>query len=100
MSWSISHAGTPRGAFSGNQIGLLGDELQAKASWSQWRRLKAVFAPRSGDPFDVTPAQAALIGAALLEAAPRLSADNAANARQIGESALRAARSGQPWVWS
>lgn len=100
MSWSISHGGTPRGTFSGTQIGELGDELKAKASWSQWRRVKAVFTRRSGDPFDLAPAQAGLAGAALLEAASRLSADNAANARQIGESALRAARSNEKWEWS
>ncbi len=100
MSWSISHGGTPRGTFSGTQIGELGDELKAKASWSQWRRVKAVFACRSGDPFDLAPAQAGLAGAALLAAAPRLSADSAANARQIGDSALRAARAGERWEWS
>jgi len=100
MSWSISHGGTPRGTFSGTQIGELGDELKAVASWQQWRRVKVVFSRRSGDPFDLSPEQAGLAGSALLEAASRLSADCASHACQIGESALRAARSGEPWVWS
>jgi hypothetical protein len=99
MVWSISHGGTKHG-YSGGQIGELGDELKAVSGWAQWRRIKVLFNRRSGDPFSLSSAEAALAGQALLDTAGRLPADSAAMARQIGESALRAARAGHRWEWS
>lgn len=99
MGYSISHGGTKHG-YSYLSISQFADQLKANAGWSEWRRLKRTFSPKADGYFTVPPGQAALIGQALLDATPRLPAEWRPMARQIGESALRAARAGETWVWS
>lgn len=103
MGWSISHGGA-RYAFSYSGVAEFRDHVKKAASWSQRRALKPVIDRRSGDPFSIKPRDAKAIGQALLDVAYRLPAtpdgDWAGMARQIGESALRAARANEPWEWS
>lgn len=99
MGWYISHGGTKHG-YSYSSVADLGDELWALARWTEWRRIKVIFNRRSGDPFDISPTSAVQIGEALLKVADRLDAEWAQMARQIGNSAIRAASRREPWRWS
>jgi hypothetical protein len=101
MGLSISHGG-PANTISGAQIHNLGQKLQAVARPADAAVLDRLFAPRS-DAFNVKPREAEKIGNALHSAASRLrlwDRDWARLARQIGDSALLAARLGEPWRWS
>ena len=103
MGWSISHGGT-RYSFSYSGVANLRGHIKKAASWSQRRTLKPVIDRRSGDPFAIKPKDAKAIGQALLDIATRLPStpddDWAGMARQIGQSALRAAQANEPWKWS
>ncbi|MFD5419476.1 hypothetical protein ACFWJT_15805 [Streptomyces sp. NPDC127069] len=102
MGWYISHGGTKHG-YSYSNVSELGERIQRTASRSDWSTLAPLFTPRSGDPFEIKPLEAAAVGAALLAAAKRFKIWDrpwAAMARQIGDSALLAAKFGEPWRWS
>lgn len=105
MAWSISHGGSANSTLSGTQISNLGDKLKRAANpnpWD-WSTLAPLFAPRSGDPFKIEPAEAERIGNALHRTADSLRFWDrgwAAMARQIADSALRASRAFEPWRWS
>ena len=102
MGFSISHGGTTS-TLSGTQIYNLGQKLRPVASSFDWAAIALLFAPRSGDPFEVKPGEAERIGTALHRAAKSLRFWDrgwAAMAHQIADSALRAARSNEKWVWS
>lgn len=100
MGWSISHGGTRYG-FSYGDVAELRDKL-AKAAPQESTTL-AVLNRDSGDPFKVNANTAQAVGVALHRAADRLRLWDrkwAAMARQIGDSALLAAKLGEPWRWS
>lgn len=102
MAWSISHGGSANSTLSGTQINNLEDKLR-KNRRADMNAMKAVFDRQSGDPFDIQPQQAGRIGAALHQAADGLKMWDrgwAQMARQIGDSALLAAKLGEPWRWS
>lgn len=99
MGFSISHGGTTA-TYSYTGVAEFGEEVKARASWMQWRRVKTLFAYRREAYFEIAPGEAALIGQALIDVAAKLPAEDAAMARKIGESALRAARAREWWVWS
>lgn len=101
MGYSISHGGT-RYTYSGLSLSQLADKLR-KIRKIDWATLEPILDRHSGDPFDIPPKQAERIGRALLQAADSLKIWDrgwAGMARQIGESALLAARLGEPWSWS
>lgn len=102
MGWYISHGGTKHG-YSYTSVADLGEKLQRVAGRSEWPTLAPLFAPRSGDPFELEPWQAEAIGASLHRAASALKIWDrtwATMARQIADSALRAAKAGEYWRWS
>lgn len=101
MGYSISHGGT-RYTYSGLSLSQLADKLR-NIRKVDWAALESILGSRSGDPFDIPPKQAERIGQALLDAADSMKIWDrgwAGMARQIGESALLAARLGEPWRWS
>lgn len=101
MGWSISHGGT-RYAYSSLSLGQLEEKLQ-KAKRYDRTALAPIFSRHSGDSFKIRPQQAEKIGQALHQAADSLKIWDrswAGMARQIGDSALLAARLGEPWRWS
>lgn len=101
MGYSISHGGT-RYTYSGLSLSQLADKLR-KLRKVDWPTLEPILGSRSGDPFRIPAEQAERIGQALLDAADSLRVWDrgwANMARQIGESALLAARLGEPWRWS
>lgn len=100
MGWFISHGGTRHG-FSYGSVAELRDKL-AKAAPQESAALAVLF-PGSGDPFKLSPSDAQQVGTCLHRAADRLRLWDrkwAAMARQIADSALLAARLGEPWRWS
>lgn len=100
MGWSISHGGTRHG-FSYGSVAELRDRL-AKAAPQESVTLAVLF-PGSGDPFNLSPDNAQQVGTSLYRAADRLRIWDrkwAAMTRQIADSALLAARLGEPWRWS
>lgn len=99
MGWNISHGGTKYG-YSYSGMAELAQRCSGILTRQDWAHVSAVMGRRSGDPFKVQPKQAAKAGGALLLAANHLPADWAQMARQIGQSALRAAQAKQPWEWS
>ncbi|MFF3620035.1 hypothetical protein [Streptomyces sp. NPDC002467] len=101
MGYSISHGGTRYG-YSATSLSRLGDKLR-KSRNTDWPTLEPILGSRPGDPFDIHPQQAQRIGQALHQAAGSLKIWDrnwAAMARQIADSALLAARLGEPWRWS
>ncbi|MGW9371166.1 DUF7739 domain-containing protein [Streptomyces xanthophaeus] len=101
MGFSISHGGA-RYSYSSLSLGQLEDKLR-KSRQSDMNTLAPIFARQSGDPFKIKPQLAGQIGAALHQAADGLKIWDrgwAAMARQIGDSALLAAKLGEPWRWS
>ena len=101
MGWSISHGGTRYG-FSYGDVADLRNRLE-NAAPKEWPTLAPVLKRDSGDPFKVNANTAQAVGASLHRAADRLRLWDrkwAAMARQIGDSALLAARLGEPWRWS
>ncbi|MGW6872887.1 DUF7739 domain-containing protein [Streptomyces xanthophaeus] len=99
MTWSISHGGTKHG-YSYSGIAELHQWLGAILRPADMQTVRPVFNRQSGDPFKVKPKDAAQVGHALLLAAGYLPKDFAQMARQIGDSALLAAKLGEPWRWS
>jgi hypothetical protein len=103
MGWTISHA--PYGETirrSALSIGNLGRELAHVMPSRDWRTVAFLFTPKSGDPFDVAPADAGRIANALNLAAvhPLMPADWGELARQIAAAADTAAKNREPWHWS
>ena len=99
MGWNISHGGTQHG-YSYSGVAELAHRCSGILTRQDLAKVSAVMGRRSGDPFWVRPKEAKGAGEALLLAASYLPADWAAMARQIGESALRAAYLDEPWRWS
>lgn len=99
MGYRISHEGT-ESTLSALQIENLGIEVKRAASLASWVTLRALFSPRRDGYKEIAPAQAAKYGKALLKVAGELPDGWDQVARRIGESAERAARANQPWVWS
>lgn len=100
MTWDISHGGS-RNGYSYSGMAEFISHLKRYASWTQKRPLRPLLVRRSGDPFSIAPRDARKIGLELLAVAPRLPVtttdDWGAMARQIGQSAIRAADAGEPW---
>ncbi|MFC8009132.1 DUF7739 domain-containing protein [Streptomyces cinereoruber] len=99
MGYRISHDGT-ESTLSALQIENLGREVKRAAGLAGWMSLRPLFAPRRDGYEEIPPAQAAKYGKALLKVAGKLPDGWGKVARQIGESAERAARANQAWVWS
>lgn len=99
MGYRISHNGT-ESTLSALQIENLGLEVKRAAGFTGWRTLRPLFAPRRDGYEEIAPAQAAKYGKALLKVAGQLPDGWDQVARRIGESAERAARVNEPWVWS
>ncbi|MFJ6348643.1 hypothetical protein ACIQKB_04100 [Streptomyces sp. NPDC092046] len=99
MGWNISHGGTKHG-YSYSGVAELSHRCSGILTRQDLVKVSIVMGRRSGDPFKVRPKEARDAGEALLLAASYLPADWAAMARQIGESALLAASSNEPWEWS
>ncbi|MFG2328271.1 hypothetical protein ACGFMM_01460 [Streptomyces sp. NPDC048604] len=103
MGWNISHGGTPHGTCSYATVDNLFARLEKAATWRQRRTLKPILSQRRGEAyFTVEPRTAADIGATLIDLAPLLPRDDdwQGLATQIGQSALRAASTREPWRWS
>lgn len=101
MGWSISHGGT-RYAHSSYSLSQLEEKLRKSRRYDA-ATVRPIFDRQSGDPFKIQPQQAAQIGQALHQAADSLKIWDrgwAAMARQIADSALLAAKLGEPWSWS
>lgn len=101
MGWSISHGGT-RYAYSSLSLEQLEGKLR-KSRRADMAAMAPIFSRQSGDPFKIRPQQASQIGAALHQAADGLKMWDrgwAQMAREIGDSALLAAKLGEPWRWS
>lgn len=99
MGYRISHGGT-KSTLSALQIENLGIEVKRAAGITGWMTLRPLFAPRRDGYEEISPVQAAKYGKALLKVSGKLPDGWDRIARQIGESAERAARAGQTWVWS
>ncbi|MBB4985005.1 DUF7739 domain-containing protein [Streptomyces nymphaeiformis] len=99
MGYRISHNGT-ESTLSYLQIEQLGVEVKRAASTFGWMTLRPLFAPSRDGYMEIDAAQAAKHGKALLKVAGKLPDGWDRIARRIGESAERAARANEPWVWS
>lgn len=99
MGYCISHDGT-QSTLSALQIANLGIEVKRAAGLTGWMTLRPLFSPRRDGYEEIAPAQAGRYGKALLTVAGKLPDGWDRIARQIGESAERAARANQMWVWS
>lgn len=101
MGFSISHGGT-RYSYSSLSLSQLEQKLR-RSRKADWAALEPIFNRHSGDPFKISSHQASQVGVALHQAANGLKIWDrgwADMARQIGDSALLAARLGEPWRWS
>jgi hypothetical protein len=99
VGYRISHDGT-KSTLSALQIENLGAEVKRVVGFTGWRTLRPLFSPRRDGYKEIAPAQAAKCGKAILKAADKLPDGWDQVARQIGQSALRAAHADEPWVWS
>ncbi|MET9950186.1 hypothetical protein ABZ135_01375 [Streptomyces sp. NPDC006339] len=99
MGFRISHAGT-QSTLSYTQIAQLGEAVKRAASIASWMTLRPLFAPSRDGYAEIPPVRAAKYGKALLKVAGDLPDGWDKVARQIGQSALRAAGRNEPWVWS
>ncbi|MFB6568387.1 DUF7739 domain-containing protein [Streptomyces noursei] len=99
MGRSISHG--IHNTRSATTIHNLARHLAHVLPAAEWRAIEHVFGKRSGDPFQVPPAEARRIAAALWTAAEhrKMPADWGALARELAASARRAVNAGQPWEW-
>lgn len=68
-------------------------------SGRDWRKLKPILDRRSGDPFTVTPKEAAKAAQFLDRAAAGMPRDWAACARELAATARHAATTRQNWTW-
>lgn len=102
MGYSISHGGSPGVTFSTLAIENIGEQLQQVLGWYDWRQVKPIFGGPLRDYPELNPGLAARVGTILVKAAqhPQMSEEWRYHVRQIGDSALRAARAREPWVWS
>ncbi|WP_037638544.1 hypothetical protein [Streptomyces flavochromogenes] len=99
MGWYISHGGTRHG-YSYSGVEELVHRCSGILTRQDWSRLQKTLHPSSGDPFKVKPKQAKEVGGLLLLASGYLPSEWADMARQIGQSALRAAQANETWKWS
>ncbi|MFE2850590.1 hypothetical protein ACFXJO_05580 [Streptomyces lavendulae] len=102
MTWDISHNGSS-GGYSYSYLAELGDKLSRAAGPVDGIRLAVIFGRKSGDPFRIQPAEAEQIGDSLHRTADKLRIWDrgwAKDARRIADSALLAAKLGEPWSWS
>lgn len=99
MGISISH-GVPS-TRSALTISNLGQHLAHALTGSEWRELAHLFDGRLYTPVYTPPAQAGRIGELLHKAAGHRAMEPGWGdlAILIGDSANRAARAGQSWVW-
>ncbi|SHL75228.1 hypothetical protein [Streptomyces yunnanensis] len=99
MGWTISHG--VQNTRSATTIHNLAQHLAHVLSASDWRAIEPVFGYRSGDPFQVPHADARRLAAVLRRAANhrKMPADWGALARELADSAERAASARQPWKW-
>lgn len=101
MGWFISHGGTRYG-YSYGAVADLRSRLE-KAAPKESATLAPILNRGSGDPFKVNSNTAQAVGVSLHRAADQLRIWDrkwAAMARQIADSALLAAKLGEPWRWS
>ena len=103
MGWNISHGTDQNGQMrrSYTSMGELGEQIAHALSWRDWRKIRHLFNPRSGDPFTIPAAEAGNIATVLRKAAshPRMPADWASDTNLLADTAHRAATAGQAWEW-
>jgi hypothetical protein len=98
MGISISHGNV---SCSATSIGNLGTHLASSLGASDWGQISTLFDGNYDHITRIAPTQAKRTAAVLRRAASdgRMPGDFAGLARQIAESADRAAKAGQTWTW-
>lgn len=102
MGWNISHhrdSDDMRRSYT--SIDNLGQQIAHVLPGRDWRRIRAIFDRRSGDPFTVTARDAGDMARILAAAAshPKMPRDWAQDARQLADSARKAADTRSAWTW-
>ncbi|MFE9382362.1 hypothetical protein ACFYMO_03860 [Streptomyces sp. NPDC007025] len=102
MGWNISHrpdCDDMRRSYT--SISNLGQHIAHVLPGRDWRRVRSIFARRSGDPFTVTARDAGDMARILTTAAqhPKMPADWALDAQQLADSARNAANTRSAWTW-
>ncbi|KOU30204.1 hypothetical protein ADK53_28720 [Streptomyces sp. WM6373] len=105
MGYSISHGSNPNGQLHRSYSGLaeFGRELAYVLSARDWRTVRHLFdGKRLSDDELVPPATARKVADILSKAAthPKITPEGARDAREFSAAASRAARHGEPWMWS
>jgi hypothetical protein len=97
MGISISHGNV---SCSATSISNLGTHLAGSLGSSDWQKISSLFDGNYDHITRIAPTQAKRTAAVLRRAADgRMPADWAGIARQIADSADRAAKAGQTWTW-
>lgn len=101
MGWTIAD-GARRLNPSYTTVSNLAQHLAHVLPAGEWAQLTPIFQRRTGDPFTVTPRDAASAARLLRKAAGdwRMPPDWADLARRIADAADKAAAAGRPWRWS
>lgn len=102
MGWNISHRpDTDDMRRSYTSIHNLGQQVAHVLPACDWRRVRALFDWRSGDPFTVSARDAGDMARILAAAAshPKMPRDWAQDARQLADSAQNAANTRNAWTW-
>lgn len=100
MGWNIGTDQEPtQMRRSYTSIGNLAHHCAHTLSGRDWRQLKPILQRASGDPFTVTPKDAAKAADLLDKAAAGMPANWAACARELATTARHAASTRQNWTW-
>jgi hypothetical protein len=103
MGWTISHGSNKYGeeSCSYGWVGTIADYAERVLAAEEWTELAVVFRRPSGDPFTVSPQQAARCAELLDKAAAKWRVPRAVakDTRLFAAAARRASDAGQRWRW-
>lgn len=104
MGWNISHGSNQHGQErrSATTISNLGRHLENCLSGTSWRRIRHLFGRTVEDTILVGPDEARQVAGILRTAAHdrRMPVDWGLEALAFATAADRAAKAGEPWMWS